>query len=264
VAVVAGRAGALVLGWSWGEGRAMRWGTNEVYDSGFEVATDGGRTIVFATEFSRYGTEFEAHAASGDSGGAVYSGDHELAGVMLAVGPFFRPADPALFGNFTYVADLARYREQILAIVGLPELLLSTDAHDFGDVPLGESSSVQITVSNVGTSDLTIDEIALARGSDPAFKVAVPAMLPVVLPPVDDDPAAGSLDLEVTFAPWHLWRASGALRIESNDPEQPIARVDLSGRGLWVPDDSDGDSYDSPWYRFLRFLIWYFSMAWYR
>jgi hypothetical protein len=109
-----------ILGWSWGQGHAMRWGTNQLRSSGFEISSNGWRTSVFSTDFSRDGTEFEAHGSSGDSGGAVYSGDHELAGLMLALGPFFRPPDPALFGNYTYAADLARYRDQILAITGPP------------------------------------------------------------------------------------------------------------------------------------------------
>jgi hypothetical protein len=223
-----------ILGWWWGEGHATRWGTNELHDGGFEVATEGGRTSVFITDFSEDGTEFEAHAANGDSGGAVYSGDHELAGVMLAVGPFFRPANPALFSNLTYIADLARYREQILAIVGVPELRLPTDAYDFGGVPLDESRNLRIAVTNAGTSDLTLDEIALAGGSDPDFQLAVPEALPVILPPVGEEPEAGRLDLEITYTPSHLGPATGLLSIESDDPEEPNAQVALSGAGLYA------------------------------
>jgi hypothetical protein len=61
--------------------------------------------------------------------------------------------------------------------------------------------------------------------------VAVPEALPVVLPPVGEDPEAGSLDLEITYTPRHLWLATGLLSIVSDDPEEPNARVKLSGTG---------------------------------
>jgi hypothetical protein len=221
-----------ILGWRWSGGHSMRWGTNELQSSGYPISTGGGRTSAFATSFSEDGTEFEAHAAYGDSGGAVYSGDHELAGVMLGVGPFYRPANPALFGNFTYSADLAGYREQILEIVGLPDLELTSDAHDFGGVRLDESRSLWTAVVNAGRSNLTVHEIALVSGSNPGFHLVLPEVLPVVLPPVDEDPEAGSLELEITYAPTDLGPATGALSIESDDPEEPAASVSLSGAGL--------------------------------
>ena len=94
----------------------MRWGTNVV--TGTSTVLD---TEAFYTSFTETGgTTHEAQAANGDSGGAVFIKDGslwELAGVMFAVGEYLgQPAETALYGNLTYAADLASYRDQIIEI----------------------------------------------------------------------------------------------------------------------------------------------------
>ena len=104
--------------------RSMRWGTNAVslvgWDSidGLDVA--GLRTdFTFSQSFSS-----EAQAAVGDSGGGVFLKNGsvwELAGIMLGVGTFSgQPANTAVFGNVTAIADLSVYRSQIMQVVPEP------------------------------------------------------------------------------------------------------------------------------------------------
>ena len=111
-------------------GRIIGWGENEVTASG--VITIGSDDVhVFVTQFDDpdyTGTAsltHEAQGSSGDSGGATFGfvdGQWKLTGIILAVSsPRPRQPDPSIaFGDFTFVADLSVYRDQIIAIVPEP------------------------------------------------------------------------------------------------------------------------------------------------
>jgi hypothetical protein len=105
-------------GYRWRPRRVKRWGTNRVSEAGVDLG--GPRTRVtrcFRTDFSRHGTEHEAQAAHGDSGGAVFVKGHDswrLAGVMISVGrDSNQPSETSLYGNYTNAADLSAYAAQI-------------------------------------------------------------------------------------------------------------------------------------------------------
>jgi hypothetical protein len=112
-----------IEGFLWGNGSAMRWGTNLVSENGIDLSLDGSVTRSFSTDFSG-GTAYEAQAAVGDSGGAVffeYYGEWVLGGVMIAISDYYgQPEGTALLGNLTYAADLSHYRDQISQIVAGP------------------------------------------------------------------------------------------------------------------------------------------------
>ena len=112
-----------IEGFLWGEGFAMRWGTNFVSKNQIDLSLDGSVTRSFATDFSG-GTLYEAQAALGDSGGPVffkYYDDWVLGGVIFAISDYSdQPGGTALLGNLTYAADLSYYREQIAQVV-LPQ-----------------------------------------------------------------------------------------------------------------------------------------------
>ena len=108
-------------GFAWGTASALRWGTNTV----FKNAVRANSTEAFATEFRKDGaTPHEAQAAVGDSGGPVFvkvRGKWRLAGVLYGVATFEKqPSETALYGNFTLIADLARYRTQIEKLTAKP------------------------------------------------------------------------------------------------------------------------------------------------
>jgi hypothetical protein len=99
------------------------------------VNVGGVQTISFMTQFDRDDLEFgpdtdhEAQAQNGDSGSAIFQkvgGNWVLAGITHAVGSFFpgqpSPATHAVFGNLTFAADLATYRNDILSVTAVPEL----------------------------------------------------------------------------------------------------------------------------------------------
>jgi hypothetical protein len=111
-------------GWSWGAQTAMRWGTNRVFASRFDLNSPMGRTPAFALRFDAGETPYETQAATGDSGGAVFiarKGRFELAGVLIAIaGQPTQPHDTALYGNLTTAADLSAFRRPLAALLQRP------------------------------------------------------------------------------------------------------------------------------------------------
>ena len=107
----------------------VRWGKNRVSTVVSTAIDDGfGITRMIQTSFQNDGTAVahEAQAAAGDSGGGVFyknGANWELAGIMLATNSLDGQPDAAVFGNSTYLADLATYRSQIVAIVPEPASL---------------------------------------------------------------------------------------------------------------------------------------------
>jgi hypothetical protein len=98
---------------------------------------------------------------------------------------------------------------------------------DFGTVARGTSATREITVTNTGLAALTITNVAMLGGSDPAFSVLPNPGVPQTIQPND------SLVYTVRFAPPANSNATprtGTLRISSDDPDNPT--VDLAATGI--------------------------------
>ncbi|HNX52739.1 MAG TPA: hypothetical protein PLD51_05220 [Pontiellaceae bacterium] len=109
-------------GYSYASGTTKRWGSNTA-DGSIAGIDDGfGVTDMFYTDFDNIANE--AQGATYDSGGGVFTGttnNFQLAGVMLTVGTYnSQPANTAVFGDVTYVADLTAYRDQINQVIPEP------------------------------------------------------------------------------------------------------------------------------------------------
>lgn len=117
--------------------REMSWGLNVIADSGTAVvdgvAVAAMRTDFLAPQFSGDLAGYEGQTTTGDSGGPVFrwtGSDWQLAGVMVGASLAYsgQPdsvllgADPTLdVYSETYIADLTKYRDQIVAITAVPE-----------------------------------------------------------------------------------------------------------------------------------------------
>ncbi len=97
----------------------------------------------------------------------------------------------------------------------------------FGMVQPGNTATLTSTVSNVGTSDLTLGTLAMG-GSTEFSLTADPSG--TVLAPGD------STSLEVTYTPDNQGMATGVVDIPSDDPDEPVVHVLLSGSELPIPD----------------------------
>jgi hypothetical protein len=86
------------------------------------------RTSAFLTNFGTFGAgpnagSDNAQATVGDSGGGVFLSDGTLIGLIDAEGTFSgQPANTSVFGDGTFIADLSKYRPEILSIVAVPEM----------------------------------------------------------------------------------------------------------------------------------------------
>ena len=117
--------------------------------------------------------------------------------------------------------------ELIIADIEVSPIVL-----DLGDVAVGLSAPQMITVTNLGGANLVVIGIGFKGGGGGDFSTSSSPALPATLFPDQ------TLDLEITFAPSTLGAASAILQILSNDPDQPLLEVVLSGNGV-VFDPSD-------------------------
>jgi len=111
----------------------------------------------------------------------------------------------------------------VVALFGLgvaPQIEVSTIELDFGDVPVGESADLKVTVSNVGEADLKVEDIIT---DSPEFTVPDKAF---TVKPGDNH------DVEVKFTP----RAKGTVReklsIYSNDSDSSPLVIALFSSGV--------------------------------
>ena len=111
----------------------------------------------------------------------------------------------------------------VLNVTGMPTVTVAPNPVAFGDVIVGASDSTAVTITNNGTSDLTVTAVT---SSNAAFTVDVTTPFTI---------APGATDsLEVTFTPTAVGAATGTLSIVSNATTSPNT-VALSGNGLAPP-----------------------------
>ncbi|MCA9554919.1 MAG: choice-of-anchor D domain-containing protein [Myxococcales bacterium] len=100
-----------------------------------------------------------------------------------------------------------------------PRMEVSADPLDFGEVPLGATKRLSVSVGNAGNLDLHILSL------DTQAPFAVEADRDVV-PPGD------KVVLDVLFRPTNDEPQIGTLALATDDPDQPMVSIALSGRGV--------------------------------
>ncbi|MCL6582996.1 MAG: choice-of-anchor D domain-containing protein [bacterium] len=112
----------------------------------------------------------------------------------------------------------------------LPNIAISPQGHDFGSIPVGSSSSpLVITISNTGTADLHISNIALSDTTNFHLDINGGSSPCGTLSPTI--PPGGSGTLAITFAPSSAGALASTLSISSDDPDTPTLTISLTGRG---------------------------------
>ena len=105
---------------------------------------------------------------------------------------------------------------------GNPIINVSADSLSYGNVVIGQSSNLPLTINNNGTAPLIITNFNI---SNPAFTIA-PNSLPDTIAP------AGNANYTVTFSPTAFGNTPGTLQISSNDIGVPVETVGLRGVGV--------------------------------
>ena len=124
-------------GFDWSSSGAKSYGTNRIMPGGVGDQNNlgFGTLQVFSLDFTQspiFGqTAHEAQVATGDSGGGVFyynptpplsaPARWELAGMIDALGSYVFPLPASVYGDESYIADLATYKSQINAVVATPE-----------------------------------------------------------------------------------------------------------------------------------------------
>lgn len=141
--------------------------------------------------------------------------------------------DRIIDGNFDGTADVDmgahEYIEQNIAV--------NPTSIDFGDVGVGDGSATSsMTIENNGSADLIVSDITVTGDDLADFTIDLnrssgPAMnLPETIQPGD------SVTLVVVFSPSSMGDKNASLEINSNDPDDSLVAVALTGNGAGIQD----------------------------
>ncbi|MDE0885095.1 MAG: thrombospondin type 3 repeat-containing protein [Myxococcota bacterium] len=110
-------------GWNWTQPRVKRWGKNRVTLANALILNTESLTLTFDPPGPSAVTH-EGAVAVGDSGGGLYwksGGTWYLAGTLfVALTTVGQPNNTSLYGNASAAANVSAYRDEILAIIGVP------------------------------------------------------------------------------------------------------------------------------------------------
>ncbi len=162
-----------------------------------------------------------------------------------ATGAFFQPTcSDIVTTNCWKPSSNPNHGEEIVSINSftvseLQNIVLDPPLLDFGSVVIGDSPTLPTEIRNTGGADLEVSNIALCAGTSTEFTWA-PITLPFTVAP------GGSQTLSVSYMPTDNGTDNGCIEITSNDPDTPIAPLQVAGQVL--PEtacfdgiDNDGD-----------------------
>ena len=100
--------------------------------------------------------------------------------------------------------------------------------HDFGDLAIGDSSTIIVNIRNINGHNLNIIDVSLRVDSDPDFYISQMDVFPVVL----DWDGNDSTEVEITFEPISEGNKTATVVIVSDDLLNPEVLVPLFGEGI--------------------------------
>ena len=107
-----------------------------------------------------------------------------------------------------------------------PEISVSAESLSFGNMPVGNSISKPVTISNKGSGDLMINEFSISSVNASQYKIAG-GCFGQTLPP------SCTCRFNVDFIPMSAGEKNATLSIRSSDPDMPVVNVELSGTGIF-------------------------------
>ena len=99
-------------------------------------------------------------------------------------------------------------------------------ALEFGPVTVGLTGTLTTSISNLGGSDLVVTGLGLVGSTDFALGASAPT------PPFTIAAGDPPVNVPVVYTPGEVGGDSGALDITSDDPDEPVVSVALSGSGV--------------------------------
>jgi hypothetical protein len=113
-----------------------------------------------------------------------------------------------------------------LASIVMAGLTVVPLQHNFGDVEVGSSSTINFTITNTGDDNLSINNISFQAGCNPNFAIS---MAPVFSMPILPN---HYVIVEVTFTPSSEGNVSTVLQISWTNDKSGVESVNLSGTGV--------------------------------
>jgi uncharacterized protein (TIGR03437 family) len=114
-----------------------------------------------------------------------------------------------------------------VAAAGTPVIGASVTSVAFGNVAVGQVSTISFNVLNTGTAALTVSSVAI---SNAVFGLMTPT-IPLTAQPGSFTPVT------VVFAPQSAGPQSATFTVTSNDPAHPVVAVTLTGTGTGAPNN---------------------------
>jgi len=193
----------------------------EITTAALPNGTKGEAYSVFQISYNG-GTAPYSWAASGlPSGLTIDAATGVISGTPTEAGTF------NVRITLTDAAGASVQKEYALTIYTPPDIDVTPTSFNFGDVGIGLSKDIVVTIKNIGEAPLTISTISL-NGS--GFEVILPS-----LPPFNLEQGA-SLIFTIRFQPSANTNYSGKLTIRSNDPDEGELNYTLTGSGVNPPD----------------------------
>jgi hypothetical protein len=120
---------------------------------------------------------------------------------------------------------------------GVPDIVVNPPVINFPDLDATGGAQAQeiVIVSNIGTVDLHIEDLYV---DDEAGPFSLNAITSALIPP------NGQAQFAVTFAPQTAANNRGYALIESDDPDTPVAEIQLNGVGVAPVIDITPSEYD--------------------
>lgn len=175
-------------------------------------------------EITIYGTDFAIDGVSVDPGTTELALQYQtLSGVYEDGTPFSILIDCALSGNSTFY-----YYQKIKLgwVVTEPDIEIPQSDYSFEQVDIGATQTGFVTVYNQGNAPLSLESLQLTQSEQGQFSMASLEVLPVIVEPNT------VIDLEVSFSPVVEGVDTAVLSIYSNDPNDPVVDVVLTGVGI--------------------------------
>ena len=92
---------------------------------------------------------------------------------------------------------------------------------DFGDLCIGDLTTKKLEISNTGTDELVIQNVSKLSGDDDIELLDLPTTPQIVIP-------GAELGFDVQCSPLSSGLKTATIRIESNDPDQPVIDLDYT------------------------------------
>lgn len=205
----------------------------------------GGKESQSVTITNRGGSDVTITQASTNASGITISGISLpltlAAGRQSTFDVVFSPKKAgSLSGAISVLSDLSSTPSMVslsgMATAAAALLNASAPSLNFGSVAPGKSSTLRVTLTNAGNSDITISKVSVsgARYTETGVSEGL------ILTP------GQSTTLDATFSPLTTGNAAGSVTVASNAANSP-ATISLSGDGSLTPTQAVAHSVSLTW-----------------